>query len=430
MSEMELAVLICNKIAGTLRQDSAGLMSFRYEESYDGIPLSLSMPISNRAYRQAVVRPYLFGLLPDSERQRAAIARETDTSPNNPVTLLAHIGLDCPGGVQFCDPSKVDEVLSRQGSWRMLTEHEIAEKLKSIRSDVDASWMGRDGSWSLGGNQGKFALANRGDAWCECLGSSPTTHIFKNGVVGFKLEALNEYVCMRAARKVNIPVATVAYRVFEGEPALIVERYDRLRANGRVLRLHQEDLCQALGVMPQQKYTADGGPTARDVLALLLGLGHAEDNLRLFTQMLFFNCLIGAPDAHAKNYSLLLGKSGDAIMARMYDVASGLAYDRMRDTAKLAMAIGGENRIGRVGNGAVKRYAGEGDPELQSRLCAAGLNEENCLQEMRRLALEIPDAFMEVFAEAKADGVPGAEELEGRLMDPVARNCEATLRLL
>lgn len=258
-------------------QDESGLVSFAYDQDYDGPALSTNIPVSNRTYGQQVMNPYLFGLLPDSEDQRKAIAAEFDARPNNPVALLSHIGLDCPGGVQFCAEEDIDAALHRTGEYRPIDDHEIALRLKSIRDDREASWMGLDESWSLGGNQGKFALALIDGRWCECVGSSPTTHIFKNGVIGFKLEALNEFVCMKSAQRAGIATANVEYRLFEDEPALIVERYDRVKAkDGTIMRLHQEDLCQALGVMPAQKYTADGGPTARDIQELLVNTSHHQ----------------------------------------------------------------------------------------------------------------------------------------------------------
>lgn len=93
------------------------------------------------------------------------------------------MGLDCPGAVQFCSPETLDGALNRKGTYRILNDKDIAARLKSIRTDFDATWAGRDESWSLGGNQGKFALAWENGSWCECGGSSPTTHIFKeNGL--------------------------------------------------------------------------------------------------------------------------------------------------------------------------------------------------------------------------------------------------------
>lgn len=423
MARMELRVLICGKPAGTLWQDEEGVMSFRYDSGYDGAPLSMSIPLSNRVYLQKEIRPFLFGLLPDSDSQRAAIAREYDVRPNNPVAMLSHIGLDCPGGVQFCEPGQEEAALAREGEYRELSEHEIALKLKAIRSDLRASWMGRAESWSLGGNQGKFALALRDGKWCECHGSAPTTHIFKNGVAGFELEALNEFICMKTAELCGVSAARVAYQLFEDEPALIVERFDRLTDEGGVVhRLHQEDLCQALGVMPLQKYTADGGPTTADVLGVLKKTSSNAMNVALFTEMLFFNCLIGAPDAHAKNYSLVINGRGDAMLSRLYDAASGLAYEEMRRHGRMAMPIGGENRYGKIGRGAIERYEAAADFE------GLGLQREGCLELMERLANEVPRAMAEAF-DLSAD-ISGANELRSHLEEAVALNCAGILSRL
>lgn len=429
MAVTSLRTIICGVPAGTLTQDENGLISFAYDQDYDGPALSTRIPVSNRIYSQQVMNPYLFGLLPDSEDQRKAIAAEFDVRPNNPVALLSHIGLDCAGGVQFCAEEDVDAVLHRAGEYRPISDHEIALRLKSIRDDRDASWMGLDESWSLGGNQGKFALALIDGRWCECVGSSATTHIFKNGVIGFKLEALNEFVCMKSAQRAGIATANVDYRMFEDEPALIVERYDRMKGkDGTIRRLHQEDLCQALGVMPAQKYTADGGPTTRDIQELLIHTSHHHLNLYLFTQILFFNAIIGAPDAHAKNYSLLLGNDSTAMMARMYDVASGLAYERMRRRGRLAMSVGGENRVGRIGPNAIRRYHGMGDPTMEAALIEAGLTEKFCFTSMMDLAYEVPICMEEVMDEYT--NLPGMAELRDHMLVPVKQNCQRTLDLI
>ena len=429
MAVLDLRVLVAGVEAGTVHQDEHGLMSYSYDEGYQGPPLSLSMPVSNRTYGPDVLRPYLFGLLPDSERQRRAIGRELGVSANNPVTLLDRIGLDCQGAVQFCRPGRVGEAISREGELRELDDHEIALRLKTVRDEEDVSWVGMEERWSLGGNQGKFALAREGGRWCECRGAAPTTHIFKNGVVGFRLQALNEFVCMRTAERCGVAAAHVDYRFFEDEPALVVERYDRVRdSSGRVVRLHQEDLCQALSVMPDCKYTEDGGPSARDVLRLLAHTVHSKLNLLLFTQQLFYNALVGAPDAHAKNYSLLLGLGRNAGLAPMYDVASGLAYERMRRSMRLAMSVGGENRVGRIGSGALERYVGRGDPALEGLLERAGLTLASCRALMADLAQELPVAMGEVFEESAE--LPGADELRERLLAPVAENCRRALALL
>lgn len=429
MAAMELTTLICGEIAGTLRQDKQGLCSFTYAPTYCGAPLSLTMPLSNRTYGHNIVRPFLFGLLPDSQEQRRAIAAEYDVASNNPVALLRHIGLDCAGAVQFCQTDQLDAIRGRVSEYRPLSNSQIAHKLKAIRDDESETWMGSNESWSLGGNQGKFALAWHGGQWCECLGSSPTTHIFKNGVVGFKHQALNEFVCMKTAQRVGIPTANVSYCIFEDEVALVVERYDRaVNASGSIERLHQEDFCQTLGVLPSQKYTADGGPTTRDIQERLISTVPHHMNLVLFTYMVFYNAIIGAPDAHAKNYSLILGKGTNAALAPMYDVASGLAYERMCHRARLAMSVGGENRVGRIGPNAIRRYHGMGDPALEAALVDAGLTEKFCFATMMDLAYEVPICMEEVMDEY-AD-LPGMTDLREHMLGPVRENCQRTLDLI
>lgn len=431
MARTELFVIIEGMPAGILRQGSTGQIYFRYADGYRGTPLSLSLPVTNREYGQAVVRPYLFGLLPDSEEQRRAVASEYGGRPNNPVAMLAYMGLDCPGAVQFCraDERSLAEAILRPGTYEPLSRETIAQRLKGLRNSAEDTWLADGEHWSLGGNQGKFALAMRGGQWCSCQGSAATTHIFKNGVLGYKLQALNEFVCMRTAAACGIDAADVAYEFFEDEPALVVSRYDRVESDGNVKRLHFEDVCQALSVMPSMKYASDGGPTARDLVRLLATTGDAaRRNLMAFTEQLFFNCLIGAPDAHAKNYSLGLGPNGLARLAPMYDVASALAYEGMERTGRLAMAIGGENRFGRVGEGAIRRYAGSRDKALAEVLGRHGLTESVCLECMARLAQCIPPAMEQVFEENIL--VPGMDELCTHLLEPVKKNCARTLDLL
>ena len=211
MARAELFVIIEGVPAGILRQDSSGRIFFRYTDAYRGTPLSLSLPIANREYGQDVVRPYLFGLLPDSEEQRKAIATTYGGRPNNPVAMLAHIGLDCPGAVQFClaDKRSLANALKRPGKYEPLSRQGIARRLRELKNHSEDSWLAKGEHWSLGGNQGKFALARREDTWCSCQGSAATTHIFKNGVMGYKLQALNEFVCMRTATECGIAAAQV-----------------------------------------------------------------------------------------------------------------------------------------------------------------------------------------------------------------------------
>lgn len=419
MKERLLATIIAGKVAGHVQQHESGQLTFAYLPDYSGAPLSVSMPVGNRTYGDKQVRPYLFGLLPDDDRVRRNTGLEFDVSGNNPFALLTHIGLDCPGAVQFCPPENVAETLARPSGTTPVSDADIAARLRIGRTRNDRAWIIPTEHWSLGGQQSKFALRLVGDAWHSCQGTAATTHIFKCGISRLAYQALNEYLCMKVAASCTIPCAQVAYRLFEDEPAIIVTRYDRfIGETGEVERFHQEDFCQALGVLPENKYPEYGGPAAIDIIRLLKQTGRfAHDNLVQFATMLFFNYLIGAPDAHAKNYSLLIAGNGDMRLAPLYDVASVLPYRDPHETYKAAMNIGGENRIGYVTRNAVARFAE-----------AAGLPADDCVQLMATLARMIPERFVAVCDEA-AD-IPGIDELRAHWEESLIKHCKDTLKKL
>lgn len=114
----------------------------------------------------------------------------------------------------------------------------------------------------------------------------------------------------------------------------------------------------------------------------------------------------------------------------MHDAASGLAYENLRRKGRLAMAIGGENRFGRVGSGAIHRYMGGNDPVLAAMLEKAEFTEAACTAIMTDLAQEIPVSMAEVFDEAEEAGIPGTAELRERILGPASENCAKTLALL
>lgn len=419
----ELVVAIAGRLAGTLAQGKGGALSFAYEPSYVGPPLSLSMPVSNRTYGDATVRPYLFGLLPDSAEVRGSVGREYGVSGNNPFALLAHIGRDCPGAVQVCPEDELDDTLANKGRLEPVTDNQIAQRLALARQNGGAGWETSSEHWSIGGQQSKFALRLRRGRWYSCHGASATTHIIKPGIGGLNYEALNEFLCLRAAAACGVPASHVEYRLFESEPAIVVTRYDRLEAaSGTVYRLHQEDLCQALGVLPENKYTENGGPSAPDVIALLKRTGsHASENVSAFVKMLFFNYLIGAPDAHAKNYSVLLDRDA-AVLAPLYDVASMVPYARRVQDIKLAMGIAGENRVGMVSSRRLARFA---------EMCGTdeyGLTASDMAGMLADLCEKVPKAFEDVTREnAKTLGVSALSERLQPGIEALCRQSEVRL---
>jgi Uncharacterized protein related to capsule biosynthesis enzymes len=157
----------------------------------------------------------------------------------------------------------------------------------------------------------------------------------------------NEHLCLSLARALGLSVAHSQVHRFDGEPAIVVERFDRTTWQGELLRVHQEDICQALGVVPTRKYQSDGGPGPAAIVELLRTHSSAgSEDLQRFVDALAFNWLIAGTDAHAKNHSLLLGSHGRIRLAPLYDLGSALPYRGLRqDKLTMAMKIGNTYRL-------------------------------------------------------------------------------------
>ncbi len=348
MSE-SLAVLMGSEVAGTLFRLPGGRLRFDYDDEYRSgaaaTPLSLSMPIQVRTHHDRVVSPWLWGLLPDSDAVISRWARQFHASAASPFSLLATpVGADCAGAVRFVAPESVDAHLVRTGDVTWLSETDVAQRLRELRLDTTA-WLGRTftGQFSLAGAQAKTALLFAEGRWGVPSGALPTTHILKPAVAGLDDHDLNEHLCLDAARRAGLLVARSRVASFEDESAVVIERYDRIRRGDAVLRVHQEDLCQANALPPTRKYQNEGGPGANDVAELLRGAmpaRAADDAVRRFADALAWNWLIGGTDAHAKNYALLLA-GGDVRLAPLYDVASALPYDVDEQKLRFAMKLGG-----------------------------------------------------------------------------------------
>lgn len=418
MTPFTLSVFISGEQAGTLRMDESGQIRFRYLAGYSGVPLSLSMPLGKEEFGDRVVRPYLMGLLPDDPAVRRQTARRFNVSGENPFQLLRFVGLDCPGAVQIC-PSGEEDSLLRKAILVPEDDSSIGQRLSEISQETESSWILEDEHWSLGGAQAKIALRFSDGFWYRCEGSAATTHILKPGISGLRLQALNEFACMKLASMAGIFVSRVEYRAFSGQPAIVVKRFDRFEGpDGSVKRLHQEDFCQALSVLPSKKYASDGGPNTTQIISLLKRTSAAEENVATFIGYQFFNYLIGGSDAHAKNYSLLYGEDGRAQMAPLYDVASIFPYmSSSRETRRMAMSIGGENRFGRIGKQALAKLAADN-----------GLDDFWCLELMENLAESVLKALPQVGDVLNA--IDEGQKLNERLLVPIRRNVEITLERL
>ena len=254
--------------------------------------------------------------------------------------------------------------------------------------------------------------------WGVPSGSAATSHILKPAVQGLDDHDLNEHVCLDAARRAGLVVARTHVATFGGESAIVVNRYDRLIVDGELVRIHQEDTCQALSKPPDQKYQNEGGPSAQDLATLFRAVmppRAAEDAVWRFLDALIWNWLIAGTDAHAKNYSLLLS-GGDVRLAPLYDIASALPYGTNERKLRFAMKIGGDYRVYPHRNTWDKTAAD------------LGLNADAVLERVVHLAITAPDAFAE--AANEPDVVALDRPLPQQLVDLVADRAKRCLAIL
>jgi serine/threonine-protein kinase HipA len=309
----------------------------------------------------------------------------------------------------------VDAVLHRPEVLRPVTNAEIGSRLSAMMAVPDANPLLDDEHYSVAGYQPKMALRRTSDGWAEALEAAATTHILKPGIPRLEGESLNEQVCMAAARSLGLDVAESTYETFAGTSAIVVSRYDRVFHGDDVIRVHQEDLCQALRLWSRDKYPGKNGPTAVGLLDVVRRNAGPEEAQRFFDYLLY-NYLIGAPDTHAKNFSLLL-LPGLIKLAPLYDVASGLPYSRDGQTlrfSKFALPIDRESQFGKITSAHWTALAK-----------SAKLDPETCLDHLHDLATRIPGAFEDIFS-----GLRGTDHLEAirtELMPRVASLCGMAL---
>lgn len=329
---------------GHLLRERGGKLSFQYTEAYlndpDSIPLSLSIPLDDRKYRHDTISPWLWGLLPDNELILARWAQRFQVSASNCFGLLEGMGEDCAGAVRFVRPENADRIL--EGGRERLDESEIEHRLEVLRKDPS---MGREpedrGQFSLAGAQSKIALQFHRRRWYVPWGREPTTHILKPPRPDLVGHAENEHFCLCLADELGLPVAQSEILHFGLETAIAVKRYDRVIHRRRLMRIHQEDVCQALGIHPALKYQSEGGPDITKVMELMNRSSQPVEDRRRLMEGVAFNYLILGTDAHAKNYSLLLGRNQQVRLARLYDIASFLPYIERYKECRFAMKIGG-----------------------------------------------------------------------------------------
>jgi serine/threonine-protein kinase HipA len=344
-----LDVYLHRELIGHLIQNDGGQMVFDYAESWleksGATPLSHSLPLRRKRFTRKECRGYFAGVLPE-ESKRAIIARNLGISERNDYAMLERIGGECAGAVTFVPAG--EPMPTRDDHYRALSSTELAGILRELpRRPLLAGETGI--RLSLAGAQDKIAVRVEGESVSLPLGGAPSTHILKPAVERFAGVVFNEAYSMRLAAAADLSVAKTEVGRVEDVEYLLVERYDRTHrrtTEGATLeRLHQEDFCQALGIVSENKYQKEGGPSLKQCFALLREVSSAPvlDLARLLDAVIF-NFLVGNNDAHGKNFSLLYRGAGTTLvetrLAPLYDLVSTRYYPEL--TRELAMKIGGE----------------------------------------------------------------------------------------
>lgn len=353
-----LRVYLNNRLVGFLTKEPSGAIAFAYDESWldweHALPVSLSLPLREAAYRGEPVAAVFENLLPDSDGLRRRVAEKVGARGTDAYSLLAAIGRDCVGALQFIagDGEAIDTTAAIAGE--TVDEAAIDRLLRSL---VQAPLgLDRDDEFriSVAGAQEKTALLYHEGRWLKPHGTTATTHLFKTQIgqlpngIDLSNSVENEYYCLKLVEAFGLPVNAATIQTFGETKALVIERFDRRwTSDGRLIRLPQEDCCQALSVPPTAKYQSDGGPGMVQILDLLKGSDTPADDQSTFlkAQLLFW--LIGATDGHAKNFSIYLAPGGSYHMTPLYDVLTAQpsldAGQIRRNQMRLAMSVGNNN---------------------------------------------------------------------------------------
>ncbi len=336
----QLSIQLNGKHVGILEQTPSGKMAFTYDASATQM-ISIGMPIRKEPYGDIQTNAYFGGLLPESDTVRIIIGKRYGISPNNPFSLLKAIGYDCAGAISC---AAMDKPMTTQNPFplmgKIITDDELYTHIRELpqkplfMNEIEGLRL------SLAGAQDKAAVCLINNQIALAENGCPTTHLLKPSSTHFEGLAENEYFCLRMAKRMGLPVPDIQLRKIKDITFLLIERYDRRIKDGRIERIHQEDFCQALGILTSKKYQNEGGPGFKDCFELLNNTTQPAVDRNILVSALVFNYLIGNMDAHAKNFSLLHHAQSNIRLTPFYDMICTRAYQTL--TSKMAMKIGSQ----------------------------------------------------------------------------------------
>lgn len=350
---LRLYVYMNDKLVGYLTRLSTSQMVFEYDEQWlswqYARPISLSMPLTETAYQGDLVYAFFDNLLPDSNAIRRRIQTRFHSTSTECFDLLSDIGVDCVGAIQLL--SQPLESSTRIIKANAMSESDIAKMLKAYRVAPLGMRQDTDFRISIAGAQEKTALLWYHNQWHLPESTTPTTHILKLPIgniehagIDLSESVANEWLCLKLLSAFGLPVNNAEILRFEDVQVLVVERFDRKWQDEQtwLLRIPQEDMCQALGYPADLKYESDGGPGMEAIMRLLLFADDAYQARRQFMKSTFLFWLLAAIDGHAKNFSITLEANGRYKLTPLYDVMSAypIIEKKQLQAKKIKMAMG------------------------------------------------------------------------------------------
>ncbi len=404
-----------------------------YEADYlahpGAVPLSLSLPMRAQPHAGPALASWLDGLLPDLPADREQWRSSVGATSTDPFDLLATpIGAECAGAVQFepADAVRSDDVAGgragRPSALEPIADAELAAVLRDLADGARFGGWRMDplASFSLAGTMPKLALRRSDGGWHRAVGDEPTSHILKPSVGIYPGQAIGEHLALATARGLGMDAARTEVAVIGGVETLVVQRYDRIRTaveQATLARIHQEDMCQALGRPGALRFQRDGGPSPADIADLLHT--HSSDaaaDVAAWLRRLVFCWVIVANDAHGKNHAVLHFPGGMCRLAPLYDTASWLPYtDVSAHDVHLAMSLGGGYQVG----------VGARIDDWRDAARTLGADPDWAAAEVVRIARETPAVLT-----AEIDKLPAALRASGaptRLLDAVLQRSRAIL---
>lgn len=348
----DLYIFMNGRHVGTLLREATGHLTFTYAENWlnwvNTRPISLSMPLTEVPFKGVIVDNFFDNLLPDNETIRSRIQARFNAPSKKCFDLLSYIGGDCVGALQILSQSKATNI--KQIKAVEIHDDAIEETLKHYQIAPLGMDRAFDFRISIAGAQEKTALLWYQKKWQLPQGVTPTSHIIKLPIgniahagIDLSESVENEWLCLKILSAYQLPVNQANIVRFGDVKTLVVERFDRQWSKNRdwLMRLPQEDLCQALGKPSALKYESDGGPGIKDIMQILLGAKDPINDRKNFMKAVFIFWVLGAIDGHAKNFSIKLESQGRYQLTPLYDVISAypMATKRELDWKKLKMAM-------------------------------------------------------------------------------------------